>query len=258
MNPVPTVELNDGVRIPQLGFGVYKVAPDETVAAVRTAIEVDRVDVFITSKLDNGAHEPDAARTAFDETLAALRTDYVDLYLIHWPLPTRYGGDFVSTWRTLEEFAADGRARSIGVSNFQVPHLERLAAETETVPSVNQVEAHPYFTNATVRNYCKDNGITFEAWSPLARGKVLGDPVVTRVAEATGRSAAQVVLRWHLQRGDIVFPKSVTRNRIAENFAVFDFELTEADVTAIDELDRDEEGRVGSHPNTMDVIGDRS
>jgi 2,5-diketo-D-gluconate reductase A len=284
MNPVPAIELNDGVRIPQLGFGVYKVAPDETAAAVRTALEigyrhvdtatmyhneqgvargirdagVDRVDVFITSKLDNGAHEPDAARTAFDETLAALRTDYVDLYLIHWPLPTRYGGDFVSTWRTLEEFAADGRARSIGVSNFQVPHLETLAAETETVPSVNQVEAHPYFTNATVRNYCKDNGITFEAWSPLARGKVLGDPVVTRVAQATGRSAAQVVLRWHLQRGDIVFPKSVTRNRIAENFAVFDFELTEADVAAIDELDRGEAGRVGSHPDTMDVVGDRS
>jgi 2,5-diketo-D-gluconate reductase A len=284
MTPVPEITLNDGTRIPQIGFGVYKVVPDQTAAAVRTALEVgyrhldtaamyhneagvgqgvrdagvDRGEVFITSKLDNGYHEPDAARTAFDATLTALGSDYVDLYLIHWPLPTRYGGDFVSTWRTLEEFAADGRARSIGVSNFQVPHLETLAAETETVPSVNQVEAHPHFTNATVRNYCKDNGITFEAWSPLARGKVLGDPVVTRVAQATGRSAAQVVLRWHLQRGDIVFPKSVTRNRIAENFAVFDFELTEADVAAIDELDRDEEGRVGSHPDTMDVIGDRS
>jgi 2,5-diketo-D-gluconate reductase A len=283
MSPVPTVELRDGVRIPQLGFGVYKVAPDQTAAAVRTALEigyrhvdtatmyrneqgvgrgirdsgVDRADVFITSKLDNGCHEPDAARTAFDETLAALGTDYVDLYLIHWPLPTRYGGDFVSTWRTLEEFAADGRARSIGVSNFQVPHLQRLAAESDTVPSVNQVEAHPYFTNAAVRNYAKSNGIAFEAWSPLARGKVLGDPVVTRVAEARGRSAAQVVLRWHVQRGDVVFPKSVTRNRIAENFAVFDFELTDTDMAAIDALDRGEAGRVGSHPDTMDVIGER-
>lgn len=283
MSSVPTVTLRDGVRIPQLGFGVYKVAPDETAAAVRTALEVGyrhvdtatmyhneqgvargirdagvgRADVFITSKLDNGAHEPDAARTAFDETLAALGTDFVDLYLIHWPLPTRYGGDFVSTWRTLEEFAADGRARSIGVSNFQVPHLQRLAAETDTVPSVNQIEAHPYFTNTDVRNYCKHNGITFEAWSPLARGKVLGDPVVARVAEATGRSAAQVVLRWHLQRGHVVFPKSVTRNRIAENFAVFDFELTDADMAAIDSLDEGEAGRVGSHPDTMDVIGDR-
>ena len=143
------------------------------------------------------------------------------------------------------------------MSNFQVPHLQRLAAETATIPSVNQVEAHPYFTNAVVRNYCKDNGIAFEAWSPLARGTVLGDPVVTRVAEATGRSTAQVVLRWHLQRGDVVFPKSVTRNRIADNFAVFDFELTDADMAAIDALDRGEEGRVGSHPDRMDVIGDR-
>jgi 2,5-diketo-D-gluconate reductase A len=283
MNTVPTVALRDGVRIPQLGFGVYKVAPDETAAAVRTALEVgyrhvdtatmyrneqavgrgirdagvDRADVFLTSKLDNGAHEPDAARTGFDETLAALGTEYVDLYLIHWPLPTRYGGDFVATWRTLEEFAADGRARSIGVSNFQVPHLQRLAAETGTVPSVNQVEAHPYFTNSAVRTYCKSNGIAFEAWSPLARGKVLDDPVVTRVAETAGRSAAQVVLRWHLQRGDVVFPKSVTRNRIAENFAVFDFELTDADMAAIDTLDAGEAGRVGSHPDTMDVIGQR-
>jgi 2,5-diketo-D-gluconate reductase A len=283
VSPVPTVELNDGVRIPQLGFGVYKVAPEQTATAVRVALEigyrhvdtatmyrneqgvargirdagVDRADVFITSKLDNGCHEPDSARTAFEETLAALETDFVDLYLIHWPLPTRYGGDFVSTWRTLEEFAADGRARSIGVSNFQVPHLQRLAAESDTVPSVNQVEAHPYFTNAAVRNYAKSNGIAFEAWSPLARGKVLGDPVVTRVAEARGRSAAQVVLRWHVQRGDVVFPKSVTRNRIAENFAVFDFELTDTDMAAIDALDRGEAGRVGSHPDTMDVIGER-
>jgi 2,5-diketo-D-gluconate reductase A len=284
MTTVPTVELRDGVRIPQLGFGVYKVAPDETAVAVRTALEigyrhvdtatmyrneegvargirearVDRADVFITSKLDNGSHEPDTARRAFDETLAALGTDFVDLYLIHWPLPTRYGGDFVSTWRTLEEFAADGRARSIGVSNFQVSHLQRLAAETATVPSVNQVEAHPYFTNAAVRDYCKRHGIVFEAWSPLARGKVLDDPTVVRVAEAAGRSAAQVVLRWHLQRGDVVFPKSVTRNRIEENFAVFDFELTHSDMAAIDALDGGEAARVGSHPDTMDVLGDRT
>lgn len=283
MNPVPTVELRDGVRIPQLGFGVYKVAPDETAIAVRTALEVgyrhvdtaamyhnergvgqglrdagvDRAEIFITSKLDNGFHEPDAARMAFDDTLAALGTDFVDLYLIHWPLPTRYGGDFVSTWRTLEEFASDGRARSIGVSNFQVPHLQRLVAETGTVPSVNQVEAHPYFTNAAVRDYCKRNGVTFEAWSPLARATVLVDPAITRIAETTGRSAAQVVLRWHLQRGDVVFPKSVTRKRIEQNFAVFDFELSGADVAAIDALDRGEAGRVGSHPDTMDVVGDR-
>jgi 2,5-diketo-D-gluconate reductase A len=281
MSPVPAIELNNGVSIPQFGFGVYKVAPDETAAAIRTALDVgyrhldtaamyhneegvgqgirdaglERRDVFITSKLDNGFHEPDAARRAFDATLAAIGSDYVDLYLIHWPLPTRYGGDFVSTWRTLEEFAADGRARSIGVSNFHVPHLQRLAAATDTVPAVNQVEAHPYFTNATVRDYCLQNGIAFEAWSPLARGKVLDDPVVHRVAEAMGRSAAQVVLRWHVQRGDIVFPKSVSPQRIAQNFEVFDFELSSADVTRIDALDQGDAGRVGSNPDTFDVIG---
>jgi 2,5-diketo-D-gluconate reductase A len=283
MTPVPTITLNDGARIPQLGFGVYKVPPEETAAAVRAALAVgyrhidtatmyhneeavgqgirdagvDRAEIFVTSKLDNGFHEPDAARRAFDATLAALGSDYVDLYLIHWPLPTRYGGDFVSTWRTLEEFAADGRARSIGVSNFHVPHLERLAAESGTTPAVNQVEAHPYFTNAAVRNYCKQNGITFEAWSPLARGKVLDDPVSVRIAEATGRSPAQVVLRWHLQRGDVVFPKSVTPQRIADNFALFDFALSDADVAAIDALDEGEAGRVGSNPDTFDFIGDR-
>ncbi len=283
MSPVPVIALNDGGRIPQLGFGVYKVPPDEVTAAVRTAIGVgyrhvdtatmyhneegvgrairdagiDRGDVYVTSKLDNGQHEPDDARRAFDATLAALGSDYVDLYLIHWPLPTRYGGDFVSTWRVLEEFKADGRARSIGVSNFQVAHLERLADETATVPAVNQVEAHPYFTNAAVRNYCKGHGIAFEAWSPLARGKVLDDPVVGRIADVLGRSASQVVLRWHLQRGDIVFPKSVSPQRIAQNFAVFDFALSDADVAAIDAIDEGEAGRVGSHPDTMDFIGDR-
>ena len=280
MTPVPEITLNDGARIPQLGFGVYKVAPDETAAAVRTALEVgyrhldtaamyhneagvgrgireagvDRADVFVTSKLDNGFHEPDAARRAFDDTLAAIGSDYVDLYLIHWPLPTRYGGDFVSTWRTLEEFAADGRARSIGVSNFHVPHLQRLAAETDTVPAVNQVEAHPYFTNASVRDYCKHHGIAFQAWSPLGRGTLLDDPVVQRVAAAADRSPAQVVLRWHVQHGDVVFPKSVSPDRIAQNFAVFDFELGADDVAAIDALDRGAAGRVGSNPDTFDVI----
>jgi 2,5-diketo-D-gluconate reductase A len=283
VNPIPDIALNDGAAIPQFGFGVYKVAPDEVARAVRTALDVgyrhvdtatmyhneegvgqairesgiDRGEVFVTSKLDNAFHEPDAARRAFDDTLVALGSDYVDLYLIHWPLPTRYGGDFVSTWRTLEEFTRDGRARSIGVSNFHVPHLQRLAAETDTVPAVNQVEAHPYFTNADVRDYCKRHGIAFEAWSPLARGKVLDDPVVVRIADAIGRSTAQVVLRWHLQRGDIVFPKSVSPQRIADNFAVFDFALDEADVAAIDALDRGAMGRVGSNPDTFDVIGDR-
>ncbi|MDT5287604.1 MAG: 2,5-diketo-D-gluconate reductase [Mycobacterium sp.] len=282
MSAIPSAELNDGARIPQLGFGVYKVAPDETAEAVRTALDlgyrhvdtaamygnekgvgqgirdagVDRSDVYVTSKLNNGFHQPDDARRAFDATLAALGSDYVDLYLIHWPLPTRYDGDFVSTWRTLEEFAGDGRARSIGVSNFQVAHLQRLAAATDTVPAVNQIEAHPYFANRTIRRYGKRHGIVTEAWSPIARGTVLDDPVVTGIAEATGRTAAQVVLRWHLQRGDVVFPKSVSPQRIAENFALFDFELTRADIEAITALDRGEAGRIGPNPDTFDLIPD--
>ena len=283
MTQIPGITLNDGARIPQLGFGTYKVKPEETAAAVRAALDVgyrhvdtatmyhneegvgrgireagvERGDVFVTSKLDNGFHEPDDARRAFDATLDALGSDYVDLYLIHWPLPTRYGGDFVSTWRTLEEFARDGRARSIGVSNFHVPHLQRLAAETDTVPAVNQVEAHPYFTNAAVRDYCRQHGMAFEAWSPLARGKLLDDPVVAGVAEEAGRSTAQVVLRWHVQRGDIVFPKSISPQRIAANFALFDFELSNSAVTALDGLDEGASGRVGSNPDTFDFIGDR-
>ncbi|MBV8928256.1 MAG: aldo/keto reductase, partial [Mycobacteriaceae bacterium] len=253
MSNVPLIQLNDGAHIPQLGFGVYLVPPDETARAVKTALQVgyrhidtaqmynnergvghgisdaglDRADVYLTSKLNNGFHRPDDARRAFDETLDALGTDYVDLFLIHWPLPTLYEGDFVSTWRTLEEFKRDGRARSIGVSNFQIAHLNRLAQDTAITPAVNQIEVHPYFTNDAVRAYCADHGIAIEAWSPIARGKVLGDPVVQRIAGATGRTPAQVVLRWHLQRGDIVFPKSVMPERIRENFALFDFELSD-------------------------------
>ena len=280
MSNVPTIELNDGVRIPQLGFGVFQIKPDETAAAVKGALDIgyrhidtaemycnepevgqgirdaglDRADVFITSKLNNGFHKPDDARRAFDKTLEALASDYVDLFLIHWPLPTLYGGDFVSTWKVLEEFAKDGRARSVGVSNFQTAHLERLAAETETVPSVNQIEVHPYFTNEEVRAYGRDHGIVTEAWSPIAQGKVLGDPVINRIAEARGKSPAQVVLRWHVQRGDIVFPKSVTPERIRENFELFDFDLDAADMEAISALDKGESGRRGPNPDTFDYI----
>jgi 2,5-diketo-D-gluconate reductase A len=277
---VPNIELNDGNTIPQLGFGVFQIKPDETAAAVKAALGVgyrhidtaemyqnekgvgqgirdagvDRGEVFITSKLNNGLHEPDDARRAFDQTLAALDSDYVDLFLIHWPLPTLYGGDFVSTWRTLEEFKRDGRARSIGVSNFQVAHLERLAEETDTVPAVNQIEVHPYFGNEDVRGFDARKGIATQAWSPIAQGKVLDDPVITRIAESVGRSPAQVVLRWHLQRGDIVFPKSVTLQRVKENFELFDFELSSVDVNAINELDKGEAGRTGPNPDKFDYI----
>lgn len=280
MSKVPTIELNDGARIPQLGFGVYQIKPDETAAAVRAALDIgyrhidtaemygnerevaqgirdaglDRSEVFVTSKLNNGFHEPDAARRAFDATLKALGSNYVDLFLIHWPLPTLYGGDFVSTWRVLEEFARDGRARSIGVSNFQVPHLERLAAETDTVPAVNQVEVHPYFTNQKVRGYAREHGIAIEAWSPIAQGDVLGDAVINRIADGLGRTAAQVVLRWHIQRGDVVFPKTVNPDRMKSNFELFDFELDERAMEAISALDRGESGRRGPNPDTFDYI----
>ncbi|WP_066915435.1 aldo/keto reductase [Mycobacterium interjectum] len=280
MSKVPTIELNDGVSIPQLGFGVFQIKPDETAAAVKRALDIgyrhidtaemygnekevaqgirdaglDRAEVFVTSKLNNGFHKPDDARRAFDKTLEALKSDYVDLFLIHWPLPTLYGGDFVSTWKVLEEFAKDGRARSIGVSNFQTAHLERLAAETETVPSVNQIEAHPYFGNEQVRAYGRDHGIVTEAWSPIAQGKVLGDPEINRIADARGKSPAQVVLRWHIQRGDVVFPKSVTPERIQANFELFDFELDDSDMAAISALDKGEAGRRGPNPDQFDYV----
>jgi 2,5-diketo-D-gluconate reductase A len=277
---IPTITLNDGTHIPQLGFGVFQIEPDETAAAVKAALEIgyrhidtaemyrnekgvgqgirdagmDRADVFITSKLNNGFHRPDDARRAFDKTLSALESDYVDLFLIHWPLPTLYGGDFVSTWNVLEEFAKDGRARSIGVSNFQPAHLDRLAAESNTVPAVNQVEVHPYFSNEVVRAYGREHGIATEAWSPIAQGKVLGDPVIKRIADALDKSPAQVVLRWHVQRGDIVFPKSVSPDRMKANFQLFDFELDDSDIAAISALDQGESGRTGPDPDTFDYI----
>jgi 2,5-diketo-D-gluconate reductase A len=178
----------------------------------------------------------------------------VDLFLIHWPLPTLYDGDFVSTWRTLEEFQRDGRARSIGVSNFQIEHLEQLAAETDTVPAVNQIEVHPYFTNDAVREYGQEHGIATEAWSPIAQGGVLEDSTITQIADNVGKTPAQVVLRWHLERGDIIFPKSVTPSRMQENFELFDFELGSDDMEAITALDRGEDGRTGPNPDTFAYI----
>jgi 2,5-diketo-D-gluconate reductase A len=280
MSNVPAMVLNGGAHIPQLGFGVFQIEPDKTAAAVKAALDIgyrhidtaemygneqgvgqgvveaglDRASVFITSKLNNGLHRPDDARRALDRTLSALSSDYVDLFLIHWPLPTLYDGDFVSTWRVLEEFAADGRARSIGVSNFQPAHLDRLAKESVTVPAVNQVEVHPYFANEEVRAYGREHGIATEAWSPIAQGKVLGDPVVERIADAVGKSPAQVVLRWHVQRGDIVIPKSVSPDRMKSNFELFDFELDGSDMLAISALDNGESGRIGPNPDEFDYL----
>jgi 2,5-diketo-D-gluconate reductase A len=277
---IPTIELNDGTTIPQLGFGVFQIPPAETARAVELALEagyrhidtaemygnergvgealrasgLGRDEVYITSKLNNGYHEPDVARRAFDRTLEELGMDHVDLFLIHWPLPTLYDGDFVSTWRTLEEFKSDGRARSIGVSNFEIAHLERLAAETETVPVVNQIEAHPYLLNDEVRTHGESHGIATEAWSPIAQGEVLDDPVIVAIADEVGRTPAQVTLRWHIQRRSIVFPKSTTPARIEENIQLFDFELDADQVARIDALDRGEAGRTGPHPDKMAYI----
>jgi 2,5-diketo-D-gluconate reductase A len=281
MSDVPSVPLNDGNSIPQLGFGVFQIPPGQTAEAVRLALEIgyrhidtaemygnekevgegvresglDRSDVYVTSKLNNSYHEPDDARRAFERTLGDLGLDHVDLFLIHWPLPTLYDGDYASTWRTLEEFQADGRARSIGVSNFQVEHLERLAAETDVVPAVNQIELHPYLLNEEVRSYGESHGIATEAWSPIAKGQVLDDPAVTEIAERLGRTPAQVVLRWHIERGSIVFPKSTTPERIRENFELFDFELQPGDAERIESLDRGEAGRTGPHPDRFAYAG---
>ena len=273
MTAIPDIVLNDGQTIPQLGFGVFLVEPRDTVAAVSTALEagyrhidtaemygnekevgeairrsgLDRSEVFVTSKLSNACHRPDDARRAFDGTLDAIGSDYIDLFLIHWPLPARYDGDYVSTWRTLEEFYRDGRARSIGVSNFQPHHLRRLHSESEIPPAANQIEVHPYFTQDEVRAFCGGHQIAVEAWSPLGKGGVLDDPVIGRIAERTGKTPAQVVLRWHIQRGDIVFPKSVTPKRIRENIDIFDFELSGADVNDITLLNKNE--RTGPDPD---------
>jgi 2,5-diketo-D-gluconate reductase A len=281
MSDVPSIQLNDGHSIPQLGFGVFQIPPKETAEAVRLALDIgyrhidtaeayrnekevgeavgasglDRSEVFVTSKLHNGDHRPGDAHRAFDRTLSALGFEYVDLFLIHWPLPTLYEGDYVSTWKVLEEFKADGRARSIGVSNFQVDHLERLAAETDVVPAVNQVELHPYLLNEEVRSYDEAHGIATEAWSPLKQGEALRDPAVIEIAERLERTPAQVALRWHIQRGNVVFPKSTTPERIRENFELFDFELESEDVERISGLDRGEAGRNGPHPDRFAYAG---
>ncbi|HEX4716940.1 MAG TPA: aldo/keto reductase [Thermoleophilaceae bacterium] len=280
MASIPNIELNDGNSIPQLGFGVFQIEPGQTAEAVTHALNVgyrhidtaemyrnergvadgiraasiDRGEVYITSKLNNGAHEPDAARAAFEQTLSELQSDYVDLFLIHWPLPTLSDGDFVSTWNVLEEFKRDGRARSIGVSNFEPEHLERLIEECEVVPAVNQIELHPYFQNAEARASDETHGIATEAWSPIAQGEVLDDAVIVEIAESAGKTPAQVVLRWHVQRGNIVFPKSTTPDRIEENFEIFDFELDDDQIEQIDSLDKGESGRTGPHPESFAYV----
>ncbi len=260
--------------MPQLGFGAF-IPPEKTRDAVATALEagyrsvdtaqmygneaevgaaiaastIDRSDVFITTKLGNGAHLRDDALRSFEKTLTDLGVDEVDLFLIHWPMPTAYDGDFVSTWRLLEELLADGRARSIGVSNFQTYQLQRLIDGCDVVPAVNQVELHPRFQNREVARFGAEHGIATIAWSPLGEGESLSDPVIGEIAARAGRSPAQVILRWHLDRGIVAIPRSVTAERIRANLDL-DFELGPDDLAAIDALDRGEDGRRGPHPDT--------
>ena len=274
---VPELRLNDGHAIPQLGLGVFQVPARETARVVGEALEIGyrhvdtaqmygneagvgeavaasglaRDAVFVTTKLNNGNHRPDDARRSFERSLEALGLDHVDLFLIHWPRPRQDPDGYVAAWRVLVELAGDGRARSIGVSNFQIEHLERLAAETDVVPAVNQIELHPYFQNREVAAWGERHGVVTEAWAPIARGAVLGDPVVTELAAAHGRTPAQVVLRWHLQRGFVVFPKSSSPDRLRENFDVFGFELSPRETARLDGLDRGEAGRTGLHPSSF-------
>jgi 2,5-diketo-D-gluconate reductase A len=272
-SPVPSVTLNNGVEIPQLGLGVFQVDPAVTKRVTLDALEVgyrhidtaemyrneaevgqavressiDRAEIFVTSKLNNQFHRPDQVRSAFTGTLDALDIGYVDLFLIHWPLP-KSDVDYLETWKAMEGLLDGGLVRAVGVSNFQIAHLQRLLDGASIVPAVNQIELHPYLTQDPLRDFDRAHGIATEAWSPIARGKVLGDPVVTAIAAEIGRTPAQVVLRWQLQRGEIIFPKSNSRSRIEENFALFDFALSDDQIAAITALNRDE--RIGPNPDS--------
>jgi 2,5-diketo-D-gluconate reductase A len=270
------VTLNNGIEIPQLGFGVFQIPPDQTVEAVSTALRsgyrhidtaqmyrneqqvgeaiaksgLDPTDVFVTSKLNNNHHAYDDALASFDESLDKLGLERVDLFLIHWPLPTR--GGFMDAWRALEAIYASGRARAIGVSNFQPHHLRRLHEQAQVPPAVNQIELHPFFTQDELRAFDAEHDIATEGWSPIAQGRVLDDPTIAAIGREHDRTPAQIVLRWHVQLGHVVFPKSVTPDRMKENFNIFDFELTTSEIGLISALDRGE--RTGPDPDTFDYV----
>jgi diketogulonate reductase-like aldo/keto reductase len=270
---IPAIPLNDGVEIPQLGFGVFQVPPEDTVETATRALDtgyrhidtaaaydneaevgqalrasgLDRDEVFITTKCWNDSQGYDEATRALKQSLERLELDHVDLYLIHWPAPAR--DCYVDTWRAFIDLQREGLVRSIGVSNFQADHLARIVDETGVTPSVNQIELHPRMQQRGLRREHATRGIVTEAWSPLAQGEVLDDPVLTQIAAAHNRTTGQIVLRWHVQIGNVVFPKSVTPERMAENFRIFDFHLTEDEVERIDELDTGQ--RAGPDPDTF-------
>jgi 2,5-diketo-D-gluconate reductase A len=269
----PALALRDGIEIPQLGFGVFQVLPQDAAEVVAQALQagyrhVDtaaayrneagvgeavrdsglaREQVFVTTKLWNNSHGYDEARAALPKSLGRLQLDAVDLYLIHWPVPAH--DLYLDTWRAFSDLRAEGLARSIGVSNFQPAHLRRLVDETGETPAINQIELHPYFQQAELRRVHAELGIATEAWSPLAQGAVLQDPTIISIAQSHGRAPGQIVIRWHLQLGNVVIPKSVTPARIAENFAVFDFELSDAEMEAIEDLDAGR--RIGPDPDVF-------
>lgn len=277
MTHAPTLTLNNGVEIPQLGFGVFLIPPDETAEAVGAALDagyrmidtaqgyrnekgvgealarsgLPREEVFVTTKLVNGQHGFDNALTAFEGSVERLGIEVIDLFLIHWPLPMF--DQYVETWRALERLLGDGRVRSIGVSNFEIEHLDRLANETDVTPALNQIELHPEFSQEALRAYHQTHGIATEAWGPLGQSRgLLDEPSVVKLAETKGRSPAQIVLRWHIQIGNVAIPKSVTPQRIRENIDIFDFELDKSEMETLAALDRDR--RLGPHPNEFDLV----
>ena len=287
---IPGLPLNTGATIPQLGYGTLALQPDresndknaqitepivtqalqagyrhlDTAQAYGTELGVGRAiaasgiprdELFLTSKLANANHAPDDVERSFEQTLTDLGIDQLDLFLIHWPLPTLYDGDYVSTWKTLLSFVEDGRLRSAGVSNFQPAHLDRIVAQTGIAPAVNQVEIHPYFNNDAPREACLRHGIAVEAHSPLGHNSApLNDETIMKIAAGHGKTVAQVILRWHMQHGIIAIPKSAKPERMAENLDIFDFELTSEQVGAIDALDRGADGRVGPLPDTYEGV----
>jgi len=289
-SPIPEITLNDQTAIPQLGFGTLAVQPnreatqpniEQTAEIVGLALQagyrhidtaqaygtergvgkavaasgIPREELYVTSKLSNANHRPDDVRRSFHETLENLGLEQLDLFLIHWPLPTLYDGDYVSTWKAVTEFVAQGRLRSAGVSNFQPDHLDRIIAETGIAPAVNQFELHPYFANHAARAATRRHGIAVEAHSPLGHdGKPLSDETITKVATAREKTNAQIILRWHMQHGHIAIPKTARLERMEQNIAVFDFELSAEEIASIDALDKGENDRVGPNPDTYEGI----
>ncbi len=276
MTAVPSLLMNNGIQIPQLGFGVFLIPAEETEKAVSEALSagyrlidtaqgyrneegvgaamasagIERDELFITTKLTNSEQGYDKALRAFDESMNKLGIDVLDLFLIHWPQPMF--DQYVETWRAFERLSAEGRVSSIGVSNFEIEHLERLLAETDVVPAVNQVELHPEFPQEELREFHAEHGILTESWGPLGQGKgLLEDPHILDVARRKGRTPGQVVLRWHIQLGNVVIPKSVNPDRIRENIDIFDFELDEADMQEIEEVRTGR--RLGADPNHFDM-----